>query len=251
MSIAHASFILAVMLTGATPGLAASYGDTLLASEEARHPDLLSVKLDVAGKNGPLAVRRGQTDAGWGANTLALTDAMGNAIGTVTLRLRPGSTDTAGAIAADLARRIYTPDGLAEPDPFVAAGVRAPRAQALVDRMVDTHPGLVTLAMHVTVPGDSVNRIIASNFGRIGKAADDDDRHVFTDGATLREVTNAGRRVAVELPMHDRNGAVIGALSTSFLLAPGEDAAAAEVKAVKLRDDIARATLSLSALTKD
>ena len=48
-------------------------------------------------------------------------------------------------------------------------------AQSLIDRALAKHPKVTTLAMHVTPPNSPDNMIIASNFGRIGKKADDDD----------------------------------------------------------------------------
>jgi hypothetical protein len=126
--------------------------------------------------------------------------------------------------------------------------MRAPLAQKLVDRTIDANPDLVTLAMHVTPPGEPNNIIIASNFGRIGKVGDEDDMHVVNDQAVLKEVTNGGRRLAVSLPMYDRAGAVIGALSTSFTMARGQDQAEVEKRAVAVRDALAAQTPSLAML---
>ncbi|MDE0856218.1 MAG: hypothetical protein OSA97_17525, partial [Nevskia sp.] len=55
-------------------------------------------------------------------------------------------------------------------------------AQQLVDKAVAKHPELLVLAMHVTPPGSADNVIVASNIGRIGKKADDDDMSVVKSG---------------------------------------------------------------------
>ena len=236
----RAWFAAATSLALAGPALAATYGDTLIAVTQMRHPALASIVIDATGKNGPIRVASGKP--GKAVATQPLADAMGNSIGTVHFTFRkPSAGATAPEIAAEMARRIYVADNLVEADPFVA--------QKLVDRMIDTNPDLVTLAMHVTLAGQSTNIIIASNFGRIGKAGDKDDLHVINDRAVLKEVTDGGRRLAVTLPMYDRAGAVIGALSTSFSMRPGEDPAEAEARAVMVRNALAAATPSLAILT--
>ena len=244
----RAWFAAATSLALAGPALAATYGDTLIAMTQMRHPALASIVIDATGKNGPIRVASGKP--GKAVATQPLADAMGNSIGTVHFTFRkPSAGATAPEIAAEMARRIYVADNLVEADPFVAGSARAPFAQKLVDRMIDTNPDLVTLAMHVTLAGQSTNIIIASNFGRIGKAGDKDDLHVINDRAVLKEVTDGGRRLAVTLPMYDRAGAVIGALSTSFSMRPGEDPAEAEARAVMVRNALAAATPSLAILT--
>lgn len=230
------------------PVLAETYGDRLIAQTEQRHPGLGSIAIEAVGKNGPIRIAGGKPSGT--IVTAPLTDAMGNGIGSVRLGFRHAhDVASAGEIATEMGRRIYVADNLTEGDPFVPGTVRAPFAQALVDRMIDANPDLVTLAMHVTPPGQPANIIIASNFGRIGKAGDKDDMHVINDQAVLKEVTNGGKRLAVSLPMHDQAGAVIGALSTSFTMRPGEAQSEAEARAVAVRDALAAATPSLAALT--
>jgi hypothetical protein len=168
---------------------------------------------------------------------------MGHPIGTLTVV--PGSRAT--ETAAWLSRRIYVAGNLAEPDPFVASARHAPRADALVEKMLGRFPDLVTLALHVAPPGGN-NIIAASSFGRIGKPGDKDDRHVERDGVVLREVTDGATRLAVELPLLDRAGHSIGALSTSFSVPAGSDPQMRYVRAVAVRDALARLIPSRTAL---
>lgn len=215
---------------GGAEGAGRRYGDTLLA--EAAHRSGAALHIEARGKEGaPLAIGAPVT----GGVTVPLADAMGHTIGTLTAA--PGAR--AAGIAAWLSRRIYVVGNLAEPDPFVAGAVHSPRADALVEEMLARFPDLVTLALHVAPPGGG-NIIAASSFGRIGKRGDNDDRHVERDGAVLREVTDGGMRLAVELPLLDGTGHSIGALSTSFAVPAGSDPQAGYARAVAVRDTLAQ-----------
>jgi hypothetical protein len=241
--------LLSSALLAAAPAGAAIYGDTLLAAIAHRHHKIAAITLDATGTKGQsLHVAYGDMPAGSQPIEGPLADALGEPIG-ISAILFHGHASPAEtkAIAIDLARHIYTPDNLAEADPFVEGGRRSVHGQALVDRAIAAHPHLVTLAMHVALPNEE-NRIVASNFGRIGKLADKDDAHVVADGAVLKEVTNGGHRLAVELPMHDASGRTIGALSTSFTIDANTDAGVASAEAIAVRNEIAKALPSLDAL---
>lgn len=235
------------LLMCATPATAqATYGDRLIATVAARHPAVSAITIVATNANGQaLTIARRSRVRVSHTVMVPLLSGMGDVIGTVAVSSRrSGDVRT---VADELSRRIYTVGVLAEAEPFAPRAVRSALGQALVEHAVDTVPGLVTLAMHVALPGHE-NMIVASNFGRIGKAADADDANVIADGAILREPTNGGRRLAVELPLRDRAGNTIGALSTSFLLAADRDADAAYAQAVMLRDDLASAIPASSSL---
>src|SRR5260370_35087597 len=71
--------------------------------------------------------------------------------------------------------------------------------------------------MHVKPPqGGTDYPIIASNIGRIGKPADDDDMQVITTGKTSLEVNREEDRFEVKLPLQDVTGTTIGALGVIF-----------------------------------
>lgn len=241
----HRGFAAAVIgAVLALPAAAKTYGDTLAAAIAAKRPDIVAISIDATGKGGkPIHVVWGP-QAG-PSSSAPLANAVGEPIGTITVRAR--KMIDAEPVARMAARRIYVADNLAEADPFVPGAVRAANAQALVDAMIDAYPDLVTLAMHVALPGAD-NTIIASNFGRIGKAADKDDADVIANGTVRKEVTNGGRRLAVELPQLDARRRVIGALSTSFMMKDASDEARVLARAVALRDALARRTPSVAAL---
>ncbi|QDZ07928.1 hypothetical protein FPZ24_10885 [Sphingomonas panacisoli] len=226
------------------PATAQTYGDTLTATLAAKRPDIVAIAIDANGKGGkPIHIAWGPQNGP--SSSAPLVNAVGEPIGTITVWAR--KLIDAKPVARAASRRIYVADNLAEPDPFVPGAVRAPRAQALVDTMIDAYPDLVTLAMHVALPG-AQNTIIASNFGRIGKAADKDDDDVIANGIVRKEVTNGGRRLAVELPQLDARRRVIGALSTSFTMKDAADEPRVLARAIALRDALARRTPSVAAL---
>ena len=223
--------------------LAGSYGEHLLRTTLARHPELSSIAVTVDGQ-AQLAVG----DSHGPAMTVPLVNAMREPIGRLVLTARRRLHRGAGArISAELSRRLYVAANLVEPDPFVPGSAASPVAQSLVDQALASEPDLVTIAMHVAPPGLG-NRIIASSFGRIGKAGDADDERIIATGMPAREITNGGKRAAVELPLLDRRRRTIGALSLSFALTAGLDQARAFDRAVEVRDGLARRIPSLAML---
>lgn len=118
-----------------------------------------------------------------------------------------------------------------------AADAPAPYAQKLVDETIKKHPEVVILAFHVTPPNQTDNVIIASNIGRIGKKADEDDMRVVNTGKSNLEVNKKGNHFEVELPLQDQAGQTIGAAGIVFNYKPGDDKAALEKKAEQIRDE--------------
>src|ERR1700686_1731434 len=78
--------------------------------------------------------------------------------------------------------------------PLMASGQEAKKifAQQLLDVTIGKHKEGVITAMHVTPPGKTDNVIIASNIGRIGKKADEDDLRVIHPGKPNLEVNKTG-----------------------------------------------------------
>ncbi len=125
--------------------------------------------------------------------------------------------------------------------PALAAAPAGPNyAQHLVDQMVAAHPDVVVLAVHATPPGSTQNVIIASNIGRIGKAADPDDLRVIQTGKPNLAVNKAGDRYEVELPLYDASHRLLGALGTVFAYKPGVNTTAMKAEATAIRDYMGR-----------
>ena len=231
----------------ASSGIAATpvgprYGDTLAATLMSHDHAIHGLRITATTKDGrAIVIQSGDTPADAG---VTLRDAMGSPIGTIALAGRgPAEEERA---AAYLARRIYVAGNLVEPDPAAPGVVRSAKGQKLVEAMLARFPDLVTLAMHVALPGQP-DRIIASSFGRIGKPADGDDAKV-AGGATLREITDGGTRLAVELPLLDGAGRTIGALSTSLRVRAGSDPASRVPRAMAVRDALRRSIPSVGYL---
>src|SRR6185312_6959140 len=96
-------------------------------------------------------------------------------------------------------------------------------AQHIVDEELAKHRDVMILAIHATTPKNADPEILASNIGRIGKKADDDDMRVVRDGKTNLEVNKDLMRYEVELPLNDASGQRIGALGVVFPLTAHTD----------------------------
>lgn len=153
----------------------------------------------------------------------------------------------ADKIQAELASRISNTANLVEPWPYSKLPTDT-YGQALVDRTLAATPELIILAIHATPPGSATNVIVASNIGRIGKAADDDDLRVITTGSNNQEINSTGKRFEAEVPLLDQAGKRIGALSCVFAYHPGDSKDALYQKALAIRDALAKSIPSPAAL---
>ncbi len=99
---------------------------------------------------------------------------------------------------------------------------------------------MVILALHAQPPQVKSNVIVASNIGRIGKKADEDDMHVITSGETKLELNETGDRYEVEQTLLDVSGSVIGAVGVVFPYKKGQDMAPLQKEAAQVRDEISR-----------
>jgi hypothetical protein len=111
-------------------------------------------------------------------------------------------------------------------------------AQHLVDQALAASPDVLVMAMHVTPPGAQTNVIIASNIGRIGKAADADDLGVIATGQTKLSV-NGGVKFEVLETLKDLSGDAVGAIGVVFPYHPGDDQQALRVRGEAIRDKLA------------
>ncbi len=120
-------------------------------------------------------------------------------------------------------------------------------AQKLLDETLAKHKEVVIMAMHVTPPGKTENIIIASNIGRIGKKADEDDMRVIETGKPNLEVNKKGDHFEVELVLQDQSGKTIGAVGIVFMHEKGKEAEF-QKKAEQVRDEMKQKTPALSKL---
>lgn len=113
-------------------------------------------------------------------------------------------------------------------------------AQKLVNDTLAKHKEVVIMAFHVTPPNQSDNVIIASNIGRIGKKADEDDMRVIETGKSNLEVNKTGNHFEDELPLLDQSGNRIGAVGIVFDYKPGVDKNKLAKQAEQVRDEMAK-----------
>jgi len=111
-------------------------------------------------------------------------------------------------------------------------------AQKLVEETMDKHPELLIFVFHVTPPGQTENVIVASNIGRIGKKADEDDMRVINTGKSNLEVSATGDHFEVEMAQKDAAGKTIGALACVFAYKEGDDKEKLHQKAESIRLEI-------------
>ena len=122
--------------------------------------------------------------------------------------------------------------------------------QELVDQLVAKTPDLLVVAMHASAPNMPGYPIVASNIGRYGKPADEDDLRVINTEKTNLEVVHGGTRFEVELVLRDVVGSNIGALGLVFRYNASESKAALEKRAVEIRDALAKRIMSAASLTE-
>ena len=123
-------------------------------------------------------------------------------------------------------------------------------AQHIVDQALAKHRDVMILAIHATTPKNSDPEILASNIGRIGKKADDDDMRVVRDGKTNLEVNKHLMRYEVELPLKNAAGERIGALGVVFPLTAHTNQKARHAEAIRIRNEIAREIPSAARLVE-
>jgi hypothetical protein len=127
--------------------------------------------------------------------------------------------------------------GTAEAQAKGAPAKPAIYAQKLVDEALTEHPDVVIIAMHVTPPNQTENVIIASNIGRIGKKADEDDMNVINTGKSNLEVNKMGNHFEDEVTLQDQSGKTIGAVGIVFNYKPGDDKSKYVKVAEQIRDE--------------
>ncbi len=178
---------------------------------------------------------------------LVLQDVTGDTIGALGLVFpyKPGMDKKAfekkaNGIRDYLKRRISNAGNLMEPFPFDPLATTKNYAQKLVNKTIAKHADLLIIAMHVTPPKAADNIILASNIGRHGKKGDEDDLRVIATGNANLEVDATGKRFEVELPLLDKAGKSIGAVGLVFPYKAGDDKAALQQRAEKIRDEMAK-----------
>jgi len=189
---------------------------------------------------------------------LPLLDASHRTVGGIGVAFKYKAGDDKAALdkeATDIrdrmARRISHVANLLEKVPYDPAAVPANTlAQKLVDEALEANKDIVIIAMHAAAPGNAEYPIVASNIGRIGKHADEDDMGVIKSGTPKLEINESGDRFESLGVLHDASGKVIGAVGIVFPYKKGDDQQAMHVRAEKLRGAMAAQIASAEKLVQ-
>jgi hypothetical protein len=270
-ALAAAPFVAGQALADTAPAVIGqgSYGQQLVTRLMAVHPDITSMTLyiTVPGAAAPEAIAASDGHTGgappaaaaralrtwkpsftYGSGSLdaavPMLDMSHKKAGVMTVTLHGKSRGAlrreAVAVRNELAREMSYAANLTQQavdDPNIPLDSYA---QHIVDEELAKHRDVMILAIHATTPKNSDPEILASNIGRIGKKADDDDMRVVRDGKTNLEVNKDLMRYEVELPLNDAAGQRIGALGVVFPLTAHTNQKARHAEAIHIRDEIAR-----------
>ena len=145
-----------------------------------------------------------------------------------------------GALAAVFAVSAQSPEA--------AAAKPHTYAQKLVDAELARHADIVILVFHVVNQDASDYPIIASNIGRYGKKADEDDLRVIHTGTPNLEVNATGSHFEVEMALHDASKKVLGAIAVVYNYKSTDDKEALHKKAEGVRAEVEKQISSLAKL---
>lgn len=136
--------------------------------------------------------------------------------------------------------------------PILAQGTTDTRpntyAQKLVDQELAKHKDIVIFVFHVISPDGSDYPIIASNIGRYGKKADEDDLRVIHTGQPNLEVNATGNHFEVEMALHDASKKTIGAVACVYNYKNGDDKESLHKKAEQVRSEVEKMIPSVEKL---
>jgi iron complex outermembrane receptor protein len=153
------------------------------------------------------------------------------------------------SVRDELSRRISERESLFDPTQLDARVPTGTYAQFLVDDTLSRHPEAEVLALHAKTPQSGADLpIVASNIGRIGKAADANDVEVTNTGVSHTAVDAQGARVESKVQLQDAAGNPIGALAVIFPYRRVANPDALQRQAEKIRDELRPRIASMAAL---
>ena len=261
-----------------------SYGQDLVERIASRHPDLLELDLHavppgsdrsviIAAKSESRVGKASDSDDITVARTgnprveinqagnnnvevaVPLQDVAGRPIGTVEMTFpyvsgtdQDALVQKGTAIADELRRRIaYGAEDLVAPAQYDPRVPIDNYAQFLVDDLLARQPAVLIAVLHVKETKGEGFPIVASNIGRIGKAADESDLEVVRSGQIHAALNASGSRLEVKMPARDSAGNVVAVLAIVF---PSRIASrdALVSQAESIRDDLRARVTSLAQL---
>jgi hypothetical protein len=168
-----------------------------------------------------------------GANTiLPLLDATAAKIGILSITYLPGKSELYGSrleqsvVIRDYLRLI-TPKRDTLFDPYTKGYDSTDTlAQRINQILLARHPDVCVIAIHITAPGDSKNKVWGINRPNfIGRDSDEVDTDTEKTGRIVMQVIPMTHRMEVHMPLMAPNGKLIGTICTVyFWRTPGEAA---------------------------
>src|SRR5260370_18466336 len=121
-------------------------------------------------------------------------------------------------------------------------------AQKLVDKELAKHSDIVILVFHVISKDGSDYPIVASNIGRYGKKADEDDLRVIHTAKPNLEVNATGNHFEVEMQLHDKASKTLAAVAVVSNYKNGDNKDALHKSAEMVRAEVEKQIPSLDKL---
>ncbi len=125
-------------------------------------------------------------------------------------------------------------------------------AQKLTEQELAAHPDVLVVAFHATVPGESINRVVAINRAQWSKfqwrPSDDIDTDTVTSQKTIVQVIPKTHRMEVHMPLRIRDGSTIATLVCVWSFKDEEEAPELMRKSQRIRDEVGPQITSLAQL---
>src|SRR5215469_2073388 len=125
-------------------------------------------------------------------------------------------------------------------------------AQKLVDQELNAHPDVLVVAFHATIPGESINRVVAINRIQWNKFQWRPSDDIYTDTVisqkTIVQVIPKTHRMEVHMPLRLRDGNTIATLVCVWSFKDEEEAPELMRKSQSIRDEIVSQVSSLAQL---
>jgi len=125
-------------------------------------------------------------------------------------------------------------------------------AQKLVDQELSAHPDVLVIAFHTTIPGESINRVVAINRAQWNKfqwrPSDDIDTDTVTSQKTIVQVIPKTHRMEVHMPLRISDGSTIATFVCVWSFKDEEEAPDLMRKSQAIRNETATRILSLAQL---
>lgn len=209
----------------------------------------------LAAMRGPASVAATRVLPGRVRVLLPLLDAANRVAGALELGFRSDPArpawkcdELAASIRNALAQVI--PDAPTLSEPFLTGASPGDiLAQKLTLQALARHPDILVVAMHITPPGQSVNRVVAINEPDfLGRASDAVDTDTEKTGKIVMQVIPKSHRLEVHMPLLAADGARVGTVCTVYLWDDERQAPDFLSRSLAVRDELRPLIPSYAAL---